>query len=90
MLDRRRSGQQLVEQHAQGIDVAAYRRRAWFTSACSGDMYSSVPIKLPKPVNIVCSVSRWPVALATPKSITFGTGLPSYSAIRTLEGLRSR
>ena len=44
----------------------------------------------PKPVNIVRSVSCCPVALATPKSITLGTGLPSYSAIRTFDGLRSR
>ena len=28
-------------------------------------------------VNSVRSVSRWPIALATPKSITLGTGLPS-------------
>jgi hypothetical protein len=33
-----------------------------------------VPTTAPKPVNSVRSVSRWPVALATPKSITFGTG----------------
>ena len=31
-----------------------------------------------------------PVALATPKSITFGTGLSSYSATRTFDGLMSR
>ena len=41
-------------------------------------MYSSVPTTGPKPVYSVCSVSCWPVALATPKSITLGTGLPSY------------
>ena len=53
-------------------------------------MYSSVPTTAPNSVNSVCSVSRWPVALATPKSITLGTGWPSYSATRTLDGLRSR
>src|SRR5262252_377449 len=37
-------------------------------SACSGDMYSGVPTTVPKPVNSVASVSRCPVALATPKS----------------------
>ena len=63
---------------------------SWFSSACSGDMYSSVPITSPKPVNIVRSVSDCPVALATPKSITFGTGLPSYCATSTFVGLRSR
>jgi hypothetical protein len=46
-------------------------------SACSGDMYSNVPIMVPYCVNSVRSVSRCSVALATPKSITFGTGLPS-------------
>ena len=48
-----------------------------FSSACSGLMYSGVPTTAPRPVNSVCSVSGWPVALATPKSITLGTGLPS-------------
>ena len=47
------------------------------TSACSGDMYSGVPTNAPKPVNSVLSVRRCPVALATPKSITFTTGLSS-------------
>ena len=45
---------------------------SWFSSACSGDMYSSVPMIAPNSVKSVRSVSRWPVALATPKSITFG------------------
>ena len=40
-------------------------------------MYSSVPITAPNWVAIDSSVSLPPVALATPKSITFGTGLPS-------------
>ena len=46
-------------------------------SACSGLMYSSVPIIAPNCVNKVRSVSFCSVALATPKSITLGTGLPS-------------
>ena len=50
---------------------------SWLTSACSGDMYSSVPTMAPKPVTSVLSVSGCPAALATPKSMTFGTGLPS-------------
>ena len=41
-------------------------------------------------VNRVRSVNFWAVALATPKSITFGTGFPSYRAIMMFEGLRSR
>ena len=49
------------------------------SSACSGLMYSGVPTIWAKPVNSVLSVSRWPAALATPKSITFGTGSPSCS-----------
>ena len=39
---------------------------------------------------IVRSVSFCCVALAMPKSITFGTGLPSYSVTKTLDGLISR
>jgi len=50
-------------------------------------MYSSVPITAPNSVNIVFSVRRWSIALATPKSITLGTGLPSWSATSTFEGL---
>ena len=50
---------------------------SWLISACSGDMYSSVPTIAPKPVTSVLSVNCCPAALATPKSMTFGTGLPS-------------
>ena len=45
--------------------------------ACSGDMYKGVPINWAKCVYTVLSVNCWPIALATPKSITFTTGLPS-------------
>ena len=45
--------------------------------ACSGLMYCGVPTTPPKAVSIVCSVRAAPVALATPKSITLGTGLSS-------------
>src|SRR5437868_15509415 len=54
--------------------------------ACSGDMYCGVPTTPPKPVSIVCSVSAPPVALATPKSLTFTTGRSSSRALSTLEG----
>ena len=43
--------------------------------ACSGDMYSSVPTTAPNCVDSDSSVSLPAVALATPKSITLGTGL---------------
>ena len=59
-------------------------------SACSGLMYSSVPTIAPCCVKSVCSVSRWSIALAMPKSITLGTGLPSCSATSTFDGLMSR
>ena len=59
-------------------------------SACSGDMYSNVPIIVPYCVNRVRSVSFCSVALAMPKSITLGTGLPSYSVTITFDGLMSR
>ena len=58
--------------------------------ACSGLMYSSVPTIEPNWVNSVRSVSRWSVALAMPKSITLGTGLPSIPVTRTFDGLISR
>jgi hypothetical protein len=45
--------------------------------ACSGLMYCGVPTTPPKPVSMVASVSVPPVAFATPKSITFTTGLSS-------------
>jgi len=59
-------------------------------SGLLGLMYSKVPITPPKPVTRVRSVSRSPSALATPKSITLTTGLPSEAATSTFVGLRSR
>jgi len=59
-------------------------------SACSGAMYSGVPIIWRNSVNSVFSVSRWFVAFAMPKSITFGTGLPSCRVTRMFDGLMSR
>ena len=48
------------------------------SSACSGDMYSGVPTIVPKPVNRrVLGQPDRSVALATPKSMTLGTGLSS-------------
>ncbi len=38
----------------------------------------------------VCWVSCWCIALATPKSITFGTARTSSSSTKIFEGLRSR
>ena len=61
-----------------------------FRLACSGDMYSGVPTTAPNPVISVLSVSVCPAALATPKSITFGTGRSSYIATSTFDGLMSR
>ena len=61
-----------------------------FISACSGLMYSNVPTRAPNWVNSVRSVSRCSIALATPKSITLGTGLSSYMVTRTFDGLMSR
>ena len=58
--------------------------------ACSGDMYSGVPINWAKFVNSVLSVSCWPAALAMPKSMIFTTGVSSCIATITLVGLRSR
>jgi hypothetical protein len=58
--------------------------------ACSGDMYRGVPTICANCVNSVASVSACPAALATPKSITFGTGTPSASVTSTFPGFRSR
>ena len=61
---------------------------SWLNWACSGLMYSGVPTTAPKPVTSVRSVSGWPAALATPKSITLGTGLvvvPGDQDVRRLE-----
>ena len=44
----------------------------------------------PNWVNSDRSVSRWPVALATPKSITLGVGRPSTTVTSTFDGLTSR
>jgi hypothetical protein len=52
-------------------------------------MYSNVPTTAPKPVTNVRSVNCCHAASATPKSITFGTGLPWYSATSTFVGLIS-
>ena len=57
-------------------------------SACSGLMYSGVPMKLPNSVKSVCSVSCCVVALAMPKSMTFGTGLPSCTRDEDVRGLQ--
>ena len=53
-------------------------------------MYSSVPTSAPTSVYIGRSVSRWCSALATPKSMTFGTGSPSCIETSTFAGLMSR
>ena len=59
-------------------------------SACSGLMYSGVPIITPKRVEIVSALSFCASALATPKSMIFAIGFPSTSVTRMLEGFRSR
>ena len=53
-------------------------------------MYSGVPTRAPNWVKSVRSVSRWSIALATPKSITLGTGFPSMRVTSTFDGLMSR
>ena len=58
-------------------------------SACSGDMYAGVPTIAPTSAKLM-SVSFTSVALATPKSMTFGVGRPSTSVTSTLPGFRSR
>jgi hypothetical protein len=58
--------------------------------ACSGDIYSGVPIICAMLVNSVLSVNSCPSALAMPKSITSTTGVVSCRDTRTLDGLMSR
>ena len=61
-----------------------------FRLACSGDMYSGVPTTWFTPVFSSESTRLAPVALATPKSITFGTGRSSTIVTNTFDGLISR
>ena len=87
----RRAGQQFVEQHTQRVDVAArIDVQADSAVACSGLMYIGVPTICENCVNNVCVGQACRVALATPKSITFGTALIVAPSTSTLDGLRSR
>ena len=76
--ERSRAGEQLVEQHAQRVDIAA---RVDVEGSRARPARGSCIRACRSPrrycVNMVLSVSRWSIALATPKSITLGTGLPS-------------
>ena len=58
--------------------------------ACSGLMYSGVPMIWPSSVKNVFSVRGCVAAFAMPKSMIFGTGTPSLTATSTLDGLMSR
>ena len=88
-VDRRRAGQQLVEDHAQRVDVApgvdvqrveARPARGSCTAACRP--------RCRRPVNsVLLGEPLPPVALATPKSITLGTGRPSCSVDQDVGGL---
>ena len=77
LVERRVAGEQFVEQHAQRIDVAARVDVQLVELGLLGAHVLGVPTIWPKPVNSVCSVSCWLMALATPKSMTLGTGWPS-------------
>ena len=60
-------------------------------SACSGLMYSGVPIIWPASVYTVCAVIAWLIAFATPKSMTLRRGpSPSTENASMLLGLMSR
>ena len=58
--------------------------------ACSGLVLAGAPMKAWNCVKSDLSVRRWPVALAMPKSMTFGTGTLSFTVTRIFDGLRSR
>ena len=81
--------QQLVKKDAERVDVGAGVDVERGDAGGSGP-YSGVPMTMPCCVYIVRSVSFWPVALATPKSITFTRGTSSSKATKTFEGLMSR
>ena len=57
--------------------------------ACSGLMYSGVPMIMPCTVHAVSVVRRLSVARATPKSMIFGRCLPFSQETSTLDGLMS-
>ena len=58
-------------------------------SACSGLMYSGVPMSWPSSVATVRSVSFCDVAFATPKSMILGTARSSCTETRMFDGFRS-
>ena len=76
-MKRRGSRQKLIEQHAQRIDVGASVDVQAVELGLFGAHIFQRADDATTPVNSVRSVSFWPVALATPKSMTLGTGLPS-------------
>ncbi len=59
-------------------------------SACSGLMYSGVPIIAPSTVKSVSPAGLSAIALAMPKSMTLACGFPSWVETRTFDGLMSR
>ena len=84
------TSQQFVENTPSAYTSLRVSISSWLIFACSGLIYSRVPTICPYRVNIVLSVSDCSSAFATPKSITLGTGVSSYSATITLDGLISR
>ena len=79
-IERRAAGQQFVEQHAQAVDVAA---RVDVQPAHLRLLRAHVSRRADELVQTACKPScpsaALSVALAMPKSITFGTGTPSCS-----------
>ena len=91
-VERRRAGQQFVQDHAQGVDVGPrVDVHGVEGRLLRGHVQRRAQARCRTPVNSVCSVSCRPVvALARPKSITLGTGLPSWLSTRMFDGFRSR
>ncbi len=87
-LQRRATGQELVKQARPASRCrCGCRPRARSSRPARGSCIPACRRSDPYWVNIVRSVSRWSIALATPKSITLGTGLPSYMRHQHVGGL---
>ena len=89
-LERERSREELVEDDAQGVHVGAGVDVQVGHLRLLGAHVLRRAHNWPTSVCGPRSVSERVVALATPKSMIFGTGRPSRMATRTFEGLMSR
>ena len=75
--ERGGAGEELLQHHAERIDIGAGVDVEVVVLGLFGARVKRRADLTPWPVKIDASVSGWCSALARPKSMTFGTGLPS-------------